>query len=233
VDALIAGYENDPLVDGTPFLDDPLFWPTYLASTAAAYDDTMVIREFNAERDEVVSCYRRVADKTRWPVFRMALPDGHEINVVYRNLDGDMGVDIVLCRAGGTHPLTLTRLEAHYCGPGLSWCELIDAARFSATDGVAEQDTRLLLLLPALGDADLPDHARSTVSTALAHRGARSDGVALAESLLMEAHLWPRWRRRDDGARVCDGRYSKRNPGARGAFASHDQLEVTSAFGRR
>src|SRR5690606_22461611 len=34
----IEGYEDHPLVDGTPFLDDGAFWPAYLAATTEVRD---------------------------------------------------------------------------------------------------------------------------------------------------------------------------------------------------
>jgi len=229
---LIGGwYADDPLVDGTPFLTEPLFWPTYLASTVAVYDDRMVTAAFEVDHDDVMNCYRRLTDESRWPVFRMGLPDGHEIDVIYRNLPGESGVDIVMCRPGGEYPLRLATLEAHHTGPGLSWPELFAAANFSAAPfGVVEAPARLLLLLPALGDVDLPDEATDLVAAALTSRGAGPRATELAEALLADPHLWPRWRRQSDGALVCDGRYSRRNPEARGAFSPADLLEVSSAL---
>ena len=154
---LIIGYENDPLVDGVPFMSQRLFWPTYLASTVAVYDDTMVNAAFGVEHEDVINFYDRLTDETSWPVFRMGLPDGHEIDTVYTNLPGEHSVDIVMCRPGGEHPLHLAALEAHHSGPGLRWAELIFAANYvQAPFGVAEPNARLLLLLPALGDPDLP-----------------------------------------------------------------------------
>lgn len=228
---LIAGYENDPLVDGAPFLMESLFWPTYLVSTVAIYDDTMVNAAFGVDHEDVMSYYRRLTNKSRWPVFRIGLRDGHEIDVIYRNLDGDMGIDFVLCRTGGEHPLHLAALEGHHSGPGLSWPELVAGATFpDVSYGVVEPDARLLLLLPAFGDADPPETAAVMVATALASRGARSGAAALAEALLADSELWPRWRRQSDGVLVCNGRYSRRNPEARGGFPPDDLREISSAL---
>ena len=227
---LITGYDNDPLVDGVPFMSKSLFRPTYLASTVAVYDDTLVNAAFEVEHQEVMNYYRRLTDESRWPVFRMGLPDGHEIDVVYRNLPGEKGVDIVMCRPGGEHPLHLTTLEAHYSGPGLSWSELIFASSFSeASFGVVERDARLLLLLPALGDADLPGDAPSVLTATLRNCGAGSEAASLAETLLADPEEWPRWRH-VDGVLVNDGRHSRRNPGARGAFGPDDLREISSAL---
>jgi hypothetical protein len=229
---LIAGYEDDPLADGAPFLDDPLFWPTYLVSTVAVYDKPPVTATFGVAMDDVMTCYRRLADPSSWPVFRVGLRDGHEIDVIYRNLEGDKGIDYLLCRPGGEHPLELATLEAHHRGPGLRWPELVAAAAFTgAPYGVVEPEARLLLLFPACLDADVPEDAKVTLSAALAGRGAGSGAADLAEGLLEDAGSWPRWRRQADGTVVCDGRHSPRNPDARGSLAPDDLLEATSALG--
>jgi hypothetical protein len=98
---------------------------------------------------------------------------------------------------GGEHPLNLAALEVHHTGPGLSWPELVFAANFSgAPFGVVDPEARLLLLLPALGDAELPEAATGMLAGALASRGTGSGAVDLAEALLADPELWTRWRRR-------------------------------------
>jgi hypothetical protein len=49
----------------------------------------MVEAVFEVDHDGVMSCYRGLTAESSWPVFRMGLPDGHEIDVIYRNLPGE------------------------------------------------------------------------------------------------------------------------------------------------
>jgi hypothetical protein len=230
---MIIGYEDDPLVDAASMLVDALFWPTYLVSCLSdRLDPAIAEAAFDVDERDLEAYYKRLADPNRWPVFRVGLSDGHEIDIVYRNLPGTHGVDFVLCRPGGEHPLELANLEGHYFGPGLSWPELVATAAFSgAPHGVVEPDARLLLLLPAFGDADLPSGATARVTAALTSCGAGPAAGALAETLLAGWRL--RWRQNDVGAVVCNGRHSRRNPDGRAAFSPTDLLEVTTALHAR
>ncbi|WP_431884351.1 hypothetical protein, partial [Micromonospora gifhornensis] len=118
---LIPEYENDPLVDGAHFLAESLFWPTYLIDTTASRDPSLVTAAFGVDEEECLKFFDRLTDPDAWPVFRLGLRDGHEIDVVYRNVPGEMNTDFVLCRPGGDHTLDLAILGGHEFRPGLSW----------------------------------------------------------------------------------------------------------------
>lgn len=228
---LIPGYEKDPLVDGAQFLTDSLFWPTYLSDTMASHDPSLVAAAFEVDEADCLNYFDRLTDPDAWPVFRLGLRDGHEIDVVYRNLTGDMGTEFVLCRSGGEYKLDLANVGGHEFRPGLSWPELVAAATWSgAPYGVVEPDPRLLLLLPAFGDADLPAEATAMVKAALTTCGAGSGAAELAEWLLEEPEGWPQWRQQSDAALVCDDRYSRRNPEGPAAHSPADLLEISSAL---
>jgi hypothetical protein len=233
---LIAGYEDDPLIDGMSFLADALFWPTYLASLAGPEDDTMVDDAFGVDREDMADCYRRLTDPVRWPVFQVSLAQDHEINVIFRNFEEDMGVDFVFCPAGGGGSLQLATLEGHFRGPGLSWPDLAAVSGSPPSDyGVVDPAARLLLLLPAMGDGDLPATAAPMVASALAACGAGSASQQLADALLDDHPMWdlPHWRRDKEGAIVCDGQWSRRNPDAAGAFTPSEALEISLALRSR
>ncbi|MEV6689420.1 hypothetical protein AB0N28_29475 [Streptomyces sp. NPDC051130] len=68
----------------------------------------------------------------------------------------------------------LATVSGHQAGPGLSWRELHHIARTPDlnTPGVHAEYARLLLLLPALGDRDLPEDAAAVVGGALTQAGA-------------------------------------------------------------
>lgn len=227
----VAGYEEDPLVDGTPFLDEPLFWATYLSALVAPTKDSLVATAFGVDLEDCYAYYERLTDPDAWPVFRLGLRNEHEIDVIFYNAPEDYGVNVVMCRPGGQHPMELAILGGHEFRPGLSWRELVTAARWSdAPYGVVEPNARLLLLMPAFGDMDLPDEATATVTDALLSCGAGAGADELAAYVLPKLAWGAHWRRHVDGALVNDGRYSRRNPQGPAAQSPVDLLEISSAL---
>lgn len=229
---MIIGYEDLPLIDGAQFLTDPLFWPTYLCDTF--YRDTSkVVAAFEIDEEDTLSFYRRLTNPEAWPVYRLGLRDGqHEIDVVSRNVPGAGNTEFVLCRPGGKHPLELAVVGGHELRPGLSWPEMVAAAAWSgAPFGVVEPHARLLLLLPALGDPNLPAEATAMLTDALTKCGAGSQAGDLAEWVLNGPEHWPQWRRQADGALISIGRYSRRNPEGPAGHPPDDLLEISSALG--
>jgi hypothetical protein len=219
------------LIDGGHFLTDPLFWPTYLCDTFY-HDASMVIAAFEVDEEDCLKYYRRLQNPEAWPVHRLGLPDGqHEIDVVRRNAPGAGNKEFVLSRPGGQHPLELAVVGGHEFRPGLSWPELVATATSSGTPfGVVQPHARLVLLLPGFGDPDLPAEATATLTAALSKCGAGSRAGDLAERLLDEPEHWPQWRRQPDGALVCIGRYSRRNPEGPAGHPPADLLEISSAL---
>ncbi|QLQ36765.1 hypothetical protein [Micromonospora robiginosa] len=228
---MIAGYEDIPLVDGTPLLNDALFWPTFLAGTMAPHRDSLVASAFGVALDDCFDYFSRLTDADAWPSFRIALPDGYEIDLVYWNEPGEKGNFFILCQPERGYQVDLANVGGHEFRPGLSWPELTGAANpSSASDGVVDPSARLLLLLPTFGDADVPPEATAMTTAALRACGAGSEADELAAYLLREPERWPRWRTRADGALVCDGRYSRRNPEGPAGHPSADLLEISSAL---
>jgi hypothetical protein len=225
----VAGYEQFPLIDGAPFMADPLFWPTYLSALIAPTDDDLVTAAFGVEAADCHAYYDRLTDPEAWPVLRLGLRDDHEIDIVFFNEPGEYGVDFLLCGTGGEHPVELATLGGHEWRPGLSWPELVTAAQWPAAP---DPDARLLLLAPAFGDRDLPPDAVTTVTAALKFVGAGAGSTELAEYVLRRPPWWPRWRRITDGALVNDGRYSRRNPDGPAALPPPDLLAISTALSR-
>ncbi|GAA4609516.1 hypothetical protein BJY16_007364 [Actinoplanes octamycinicus] len=225
------GYEQDPLTDGMTLLGDQLFWPTYLSSQMTPEDDSLTTRAFGVDSEQCYQYYSaRLTDSDAWPVFRLGLRDRHEINVVFCNIPGEHSCDFLICRPGGEHPVRLTILGGHEFRPGLSWPELVTAAQFTgAPYGVTDPEGRLLLLLPAFGDQDLPPEATEVVTAALVRRGAGPGAEELAAHLLRKPAWWPHWRA-DSGISVSDGRYSTRNPAGPAALSADDLTEVSTAL---
>ncbi|WP_244258543.1 hypothetical protein [Streptomyces sp. Tu 2975] len=105
--------------------------------------------------------------------------------------------------------------DGHFMGPALSWPELTAAADHGLPGGcTTDPDARLLLLLPALGDNDLPDDAVERLTSALRALVGVEDPEVVAAALL-ESQSAPgaaTWTTIGDGVRVNHGSYSYRNP---------------------
>lgn len=231
---MIAGYEDLPIVDGTPLLSDQLFWPTYLSATMAPHRDSLVASAFGVAVEDCFEYFARLTDAEAWPAFRIALPEGYEIDVVYWNEPGEKGTEYVLRHPGRDFQVDLANVGGHEFRPGLSWPELAAVADSgSAPYGIGDPAARLLLLLPAFGDADVPADATATVTTALMSCGAGSGADELAEYMLRQPERWPRWWTDDNGALVCSGRYSRRNPEGPAGQSPADLLEISSALSAR
>jgi hypothetical protein len=227
----IAGYEDFPLIDGSPFMEDPLFWPTYLSALVTPTEEALVSDAFGVSEQDCEAFYDRITDSEAWPVFRLGLSDGHEIDVIFWNLPGDYNIDVVMCRRGGTHPLELAILAGHQFIPGLSWAEMVTAAQWTgAPYGVVDPIARLLLMIPAFGDRDVPDDAAQTLTNALTTCGAGAGVDDVVEYMLRKRGWRVHWRRNGDGALVNNGRYSRRNPDGPANLEPADLFEVSTAL---
>ncbi len=120
-------------------------------------------------------------DSEQWPVFRVLVPDGHQVSgvvVVYRNFADEFGVDYLL---GGQDRCLVA---------GLSWQELIRVADCSEppADGVQDVSGRFLLLLPLLSGEWSGDVVRERIAAALVAVGAPEGTVGRAAGHLL-GHL--------------------------------------------
>jgi hypothetical protein len=108
-------------------------------------------------------------------------------------------------------------------GPGLSWAELTAAADNQLPGGsTVDPDARLLLLLPAFGDDNLPDGAVDRLAAALRARTRIEAPERLAAALLADqGPCGPAsWTTADGGYPINDGGYSFRNPASRFAWSA-------------
>ncbi|GAA2444068.1 hypothetical protein [Streptomyces glaucus] len=208
----IPGYEDGPLTEGSAWLDEPLFWPVHLGSCLRSEEAQRAA--FGADRDAAMELYRELSADHEWPVFSVPLRSGHTLHAVYRNLEGEHGLDYLVHHPAWPEAETLAVVDGHFMGPGLSWPELVSAARQPVTEGAGGPDARLLLLFPALGDARPPDDAAPVLTAALAALTVIEEPAEVARMLLEEQGLWEpaRWRTAD-GVRINDGGHSYRNPG--------------------
>jgi len=246
-------------------LTRPAFWAAYLARMWGMDDsDSRLVAEwFETDRTAADAAW----DAHLWQVadIRVPLDGGHTLWVTSRELPTDWGTDYEITHPGWgrtTRLATIDRYVAlrlgtaeHSAGPGLSWRELTHIATTTdqSAPGVHDPRTRLLLLLPALGDEDVPADAADLIGRALASVGVPAVEAVRAARSLLERPIWPaahwtapggepesglpkRWwqRLRAAGARSehpptgilrCDAPSSPRSTAALTQGLGHEQIE--------
>ncbi|MCX5410156.1 hypothetical protein OHA37_00015 [Streptomyces sp. NBC_00335] len=226
----IPGYEGRPLVHRPGLLDEPLFWPGHLYSCAHDEDTEELL--FGADYDAAEEFHRELIEQAQWPVFTIPLTGGHLLHVVYRAWKDDPGVDYVLHHSSWERALLLATDDGHFMGPALSWTELLYAADNQLPGGSsADPDSRLLLLLPALGDDRTPESAAPRLAAALTALTVVEDPEALATALAdgQGAAGPSRWKSKN-GVRGDNGAHSYRNPSNAFALPPEDLARISSAF---
>lgn len=215
---MIPGYEAYPLVEGDEYLERPLFWLCHLSSWL--FDRKAQELAFGADWDAAEELVDELCSVERWPVFTVPVGNGCVIRVVYRNFDGDKGIDYHL--QDQQEALVLASDEGSFMGPGLSWREL---------DAVATDARTLLLLLPMLGDADVPAEAITRVAAALEELTWVEEPETVAGLMLDGQGQWEpaNWRERD-GVWICDGAYSFRCPHNAISFSPEQLAKVSAAL---
>jgi Immunity protein 35 len=222
----LTGYEGCPLYNGTELLAQPGFWAVHL-SLWGDVKEAELAAEFGVAVDDVAVMGRRLSDVERWPVFRIDLPRRVVFRVIYRNSDPDFGTDFVLSHPGWPKSVMVAALEGHFTWPGLSWRELCWIADHPPPGSrwVTEWERRILLFLPCMGDADLPDTAVGTVAEALERVGA-AESARLAERLLTGARE-PVWSYDRTGALTCTFRHAGRSVAPGGTLTPTQARAVT------
>lgn len=209
---------------------EPIFWPTFL--WAATGEDLDAFAEaFAVTEEDLLAFYRaRLADPREWPVIRIPLHSGQEIRVVFRNFVEDEGIDYLLVTPHCADELPLANLEGCFRGPGLAWQELTAVAAMRVPGDRLSPTARFLLLLPIMSDADAPPEAGGVVESALGSFGATGD----LDGLFLEGMSSPvHWHYAADGALICDGEYSLRNPRDPHAFSREEARVITDALRER
>ncbi|MGA5729890.1 hypothetical protein ACPCI1_14720 [Streptomyces seoulensis] len=225
----IPGYESGPLVQDSAYLDDPLFWPVHLGASLQGEDAQRAA--FGADWDAAMDLYSRLSSESEWPVFSVPLASGHTLHVVYRNIEGEHGVDYLIHHPMWPAAEYLAVVDGHFMGPGTAWPELLSAARKPAAEGLGDPDARLLLLFPTLGDARLPDDAATVLTTALAALTVMEEPAEVAAVLVENQGQWAsaHWRQAD-GALINDGGHSYRNPDNAFALPEGRLREISAAL---
>lgn len=227
----IPGYGEGPFTHRPGLLDEPLFWLDHISSCARTEEAEELL--FGADFEAAEEFHRDLYDAADWPVFTVPLRTGHRLHVVQRTLRDDPGTDYLLHHPDWDGAAVLASDEGHFIGPGLSWPELAAASHGGVPGGsTGDPHARLLLLLPALGDDELPDTASAVLAEALMARTAVDDPHRLA-ALLLEDQGWAgpsHWTTAPDGTRTDNGRWSRRNPANRFAYQPCRLTEISAAL---
>ncbi|AWW43022.1 hypothetical protein [Streptomyces cadmiisoli] len=190
---LIKGFENAPVVAGEELLALPGFWAAYLMWLSQTDEYDPIPEWFGVDGADADAACDALADEDRWPVFRIPFAGGHTALILGRNFPDDPETEYVITHPGWGRHGHLATISGHQAGPGLSWRELQHIARTPDLNapGVHAEYARLLLLLPALGDQDLPEDAQTVLGGALAEADVPAAlAPHLAGALLADHPLW-------------------------------------------
>jgi hypothetical protein len=161
----------------------PAFWLHYLSGPLGVH------REAEAAFEVQVADYRAMRtvlnDLERWPVVSVRLDGELWLRIVYRNVEEEQGLDFVEERPGQPAKV-VTSVEGHGFTSATTWAELLAAA--ALPDERLAWAQRLILMLPMLGQQELPEDAEEVMHGALDGIGA-TNRAALATALL-EAMDW-------------------------------------------
>ncbi|MCX4690575.1 hypothetical protein OG401_40860 [Kitasatospora purpeofusca] len=229
-EARIPGYESGPLAHLPELLDEPLFWLGHLYARARSEEAQELL--FGADHDAAQDFHRQLFRRPDRPAFTVPLNAGR-LHVVHRNFEDDAGTDFLLQHPDWDRAELLATVDGHFMGPALSWPELATVADYGPTGGsTTDPDHRLLLLLPAFGDADLPVEAPARLAAALKSLTAVEDPDRLAAALLADqGPCGPaRWTTTRNGLRINDGGHSYRNPANGFALPADRLAHVTTSL---
>lgn len=203
------------LVASEDLARDPAFWLAHVLLTMG--DPGEPAEPYGVDTSAYDEMVDRLGDPDQpWPVLRVGFGRGHTVHVVYANWEDQNNVDFFIRHPKWGRLGHLGQCGADEAGPGLSWTELLTLATSTQEDGegLTNPFERFLLLLPMLGDADMPGDAPDTVARALSHCGIRAEAAGdLAAILLGEQDpaSGPRWTSTGDNPiAVCSSPYSPR-----------------------
>ncbi|MDI1461399.1 hypothetical protein QEZ54_10500 [Catellatospora sp. KI3] len=180
-----------PLVRSDDLADEPGFWPHYLGW---AHDERQLMSMLEVDGADSDAMWERLRDPEQWPVLRVALAEGGHYAVYWRNIPGDLGVDIERLSAGRALTRVADLADGRPVGL-LEWDDLLEiAATAPRRSGVLHPLRRLLLLLPLLGAA--PEDAHLVVRKTFLPRH-RADRLLLDAAVAIMQN-WSHWEFTED-----------------------------------
>jgi hypothetical protein len=223
-DEYLAGFVGvtpEVLTDGGWLLERQEFWFGLVDGCA---DPDLVIALVGDHHDTLLELDQAIRESGRWPVLRIESENGDVAVVCWHGVDFEGGSDYLVLPTGSGRALRVASAEGHGEGPGLSWPEVNQLARRGRLGTPAQ---RLMLLLPALGDADVPETAIEMVAQAVLEISDRADDAAMATEMARQlVDPDARWTRHGD-ALICDDEYS---PRSLGRMTGEDLRLVTRAL---
>jgi hypothetical protein len=202
-------YSSSPVVDGHALLDEPGFWPAYLADLVEGFAP----EAFGSDAGDADAMLDTLHDPSAWPMFTVPLADGFAIVVHFNSGEEFTTTDYFLTHPDWSQDLVLASDDQDRIGPGLCWPELsalVEAP--AAAVGITDPHARLLLLLPVLGDTAVSEDAVAAVVQALVAAGAPEASELLARRLLQGHPMWggEDWWFEDEQSGICEGDHSPR-----------------------
>ncbi|GAA4608632.1 hypothetical protein BJY16_006939 [Actinoplanes octamycinicus] len=196
------------LTDGSGLVARRVFWLTMFDGCA---ESELIGELFGGEDEDIAGFSDELRAAERWPV----IPIGERFaQVIWHGHDFEGGDDYVVLTPG--RAISVAAREGHGYGPGLSWAEF---------DRLATTPERLLLALPAFGDADAPPEAADRIAAAFTAVGKDAPAAATeaARQILDNPARWTT----DEDVLVCDGDYAVRK---RGGLPDADLRLVTATL---
>ncbi|WP_228989567.1 hypothetical protein [Streptomyces sp. DH8] len=233
-DLHIPEYLQDcELVAAEDLARSPAFWLAHVLMAMGEYEEPA--EPYGVDAAAFEAMVDRLSDPDEpWPVLRVGCGGDHTVHVVYVNWEDCSNVDFFVRHPAWGRLGHLGQCGADAAGPGLSWTELLALATGvpEGGEGLTDPSERLLLLLPLLGDADLPGEAHATVARALSHCGIRREAAGDLATVLLAGQDpvgGPRWTIPEGSpVAVCSAPYSPRRvPLALGI--TPDQAEALAA----
>ncbi|MEV6602450.1 hypothetical protein AB0M36_37215 [Actinoplanes sp. NPDC051346] len=214
------------LSDGTWLLERQAFWASLLYDAA---DEELLDALFGSGEgtwltDQIDELWKEIEQSGRWPVLRFGTQTGDFALAIWHVADETEGHDFVVLPGDG-RCISVAAVAAHSYGPGLSWPE---AKRLIGRGTLGSAAQRLLLLVRALGDTDMPTDVVGRVAEALLAVGdaacSKETAMEAAQQLVTGREV--RWSVQDD-VLICDSEYAARRPGG---LPPEDLVNVTQAL---
>ncbi|MFD4668385.1 hypothetical protein ACFWNN_01545 [Lentzea sp. NPDC058450] len=226
----IPGYEGGPLTYRPELLEDPLFWLAHLM--CFVLDDEIAELWFGADYEAAEELFHQLREPGSFPAFTVPLIGDHRLHVVYGTYERDTIVHYLVHHPDWDRAEAFAGDEGDGPGQGMSWSELVSAADSSPPGGsTSDPHARLLLLLPAFGDDNVPADAVGRLAEALRARTAVDDVDAVAAHILENQGETGQVRWSDDpGYAVNNGVSSVRNPSNHFALPPERAARVAAAL---
>ncbi|MFD8144046.1 hypothetical protein [Streptomyces sp. NPDC059708] len=229
--ARLSPRDPGPFAHRPELLREPRFWRQHLSACLRGKVPGSWLGPHDPLADRAFALRLWAGDDQ--PVFTVPLAGGLRLHVVYRNAAADPDVDYVVHHPDWAEAEVLVRDAGHWRGPGLSWGELAGAADNGLPGGTTtDPGTRLLLLLPALGDAAPPAAAGHRLAALFRDRLAVAEPGRLAAAVLRHQGMAgpSRWSTDAQGVRTDDGKHSFRNPANPSALPDCRLTQISAAL---